>query len=117
MGNISSSDKNLSDVENQRLQEVIDKTVVSIDQKYDQVTTCLKSKRVRNSILDVVKHVFKTCNCNEYSLVTEIIYADNIPILYVYTSFYRKSRCIKRIRMSFRVCRDLQDIIFKFNTY
>uniref|UniRef100_A0A6G6ADI8 Uncharacterized protein n=1 Tax=Borely moumouvirus TaxID=2712067 RepID=A0A6G6ADI8_9VIRU len=116
MGNISSSDKNLSDVANQRLQEVIEKTVVSIDQKYDQVTTCLKSKRVINSILDVIKHVFKTCNCNEYSLITEIVNMD-IPILYVYTSFYRKSRCIKRIRMSFRVCRDLQDIIFKFNTY
>ncbi|AVL95127.1 hypothetical protein ma740 [Moumouvirus australiensis] len=116
MGNISSSGKNLSDVENQRLQEVINKTVISIDQKYDQIATCLKSKRVRNSILDVIKYIFKTCKCNEYSLVTEIVNMD-IPILYVYTSFYRKSRCIKRIRMSFQVCRDLQDIIFKFNTY
>lgn len=117
MGNISSSDKNLSDVENQKLQQVINKTLISIDQQYNQISTCLKSKRVRNSILDVVKHVLKTCNCNEYNLIAEIINTDDIPILYVYTSFYRKSRCIKRIRMSFRVCRDLQDIVFRFNTY
>ncbi|AGC02270.1 hypothetical protein H012_gp181 [Acanthamoeba polyphaga moumouvirus] len=119
MGNFSSSDKNLSDIENEKLREVIDKAVISLDhyQYYHQIAVCFRSKRVRNTILDIVKHIFQTHNCNEYSLTTEIKNIDNEPILYVYTVFYRKTKCVKRIRMSFRVCRDLQDIVFKFNTY
>ncbi|AQN68611.1 hypothetical protein [Saudi moumouvirus] len=119
MGNISSSDKNLSDIENKKLKEVIDKAIIPLDRYecYYQIAVCFRSKRIRNTILDVIRYIFKTCNCNEYSLTTEIINVDTEPILYVYTAFYRKSKCVKRVKMSFRVCRDLQDIVFKFNTY
>ncbi|AGF84983.1 hypothetical protein QJ854_gp799 [Moumouvirus goulette] len=119
MGNFSSSDKNLSDIENERLKKVINKAIIPLDQLeiYNQIAVCFRSKRIRNTILDIIRHVFQVCKCNEYTLTTEIINVNNEPILYVYANFYRKSRCIKRVKMSFRICRDLQDIVFKFNTY
>ncbi|AUV58770.1 hypothetical protein [Bandra megavirus] len=119
MGNFSSSDKKLSDIEFKSLNNMIYQAVSNIKdiRFHNQIIIYLHNKSIINVTIHTINRIALERKCREYTLSVSIDYINNQPVLRIYVLFYRKSSCKTRIRISFYAQSYGSDIGYEFNTY
>ncbi|ANB50912.1 hypothetical protein [Powai lake megavirus] len=119
MGNFSSSDKKLSDIEFKSINNMIYQAVSNIKdiRFHNHIVIYLHDKSIINIITHTINRIASERKCREYTLSISIDYINNQPVLQTHVLFYRKNSCKARIRISFYAQSYGSDIGYEFNTY